>query len=65
MSFSEIVDVNISRDTRAVSRAAFGTAMFLDRHAFFVDRAQTFADLEEVLAAGIPANSASGIAASA
>jgi len=65
MSFNEIVNVTISRDTRAVSRAAFGTAMFLGRHAFFAERAQSFADLEEVLAAGIPTNSPEGIAAAA
>lgn len=52
MSFSEIVNVNISRDTRAVQRAAFGTAMFLGRHAVFAERAQSYADLDEVLSAG-------------
>jgi len=65
MSFSEIVNVTISRDTRAVQRAAFGTAMFLGRHAFFTERTQIFADIDEVLSAGIPSTSPEYTAAAA
>lgn len=57
MSFNEIVNVSISRDTRAVQRAAFGTAMFLGLHAVFAERVQSFADIEEVTAAGFVAGS--------
>lgn len=65
MSFSEIVNVSISRDTRAVQREAFGTAMFLGRNAFFSERTQTFADLDEVLASGISSASPEYAAAAA
>lgn len=45
---SEIVFVNINRETTAVSRAAFNIPMFLANHTAFSERAREYADIDEV-----------------
>ena len=47
---TDIIDIQISRETSAVSRAAFNVPMFLATHANFTERAREYASLEEVSA---------------
>lgn len=44
----QIVEINISRETQAVSRAAFNVPMFLATHTAFSDRAKEYTSLVEV-----------------
>jgi hypothetical protein len=45
---TDIIDIQISRETTAVSRAAFNVPMFLATHANFIERARSYASLLEV-----------------
>lgn len=65
MSLSEIVNVQISRETRSVSRAGFGTAMILGSNANFSDRIQYFTDLASIAAAMVGGTAAAEYAAAA
>ena len=47
---TDIIDIQISRETTAVSRAAFNIPIFLATHANFTERARSYASLEEVAA---------------
>lgn len=58
-----IVNVDISRQTKAVQRAAFNVMLFLGRHKFWGERYRAFSDLTEMVAAGVPSNSAEYLAA--
>lgn len=55
---AEIVNVNISRQTQAVTRLGFGTGLFVGRNYFFGERVQEFASLTAMVDAGIPTGSA-------
>lgn len=43
---TDIIDIQISRETTAVSRAAFNIPMFLATHANFVERSRSYPSLE-------------------
>lgn len=45
---TDIIDIQISRETTAVSRAAFNIPMFLATHTSFPERARSYASLLEV-----------------
>lgn len=60
---TDIIDIQISRETTAVSRAAFNIPMFLATHANFPERARSYASITEV-AADFDSNSNVYIAAS-
>lgn len=47
---TDIIDIQISRETTAVSRAAFNIPMFLATHANFVERARSYSSLEALSA---------------
>lgn len=59
----QIIDVQISRQTTAVTRAAFGVMLFLDLHKRFNERAVEFATLAEMTTAGFEATDKAFIAA--
>jgi len=52
MSIEEVIQVNISRETSAVSQAGFGTGMFLDAHKRFTNRVLEISSASELLDAG-------------
>lgn len=45
MAFRPIVVTNISLDTTAVTRAGFGTALFIDDHFWFTERVRSYTSL--------------------
>lgn len=55
---SEIVNVNISRQTQAVTRLGFGTALFVGRNYFFGERVREYSSLTQMVEDGVPVNSA-------
>ena len=57
-TIEDIVNVNISRQSRAVQRAAFDVMLFLGRNKFWSERYRTFSSLPEMVAAGVPVTSA-------
>lgn len=59
----DIIDIQISRETTAVSRAAFNIPMFLATHANFVERSRSYSSLE-ALSADFDSDSSVYIAAS-
>jgi len=65
MSIDEIVNVQISRETTAVQRAGFGTALFVDLHKVFEERYRVYTSLNQVVADGFPETSPSYLAARA
>lgn len=48
MSMADIVNINITRASRAVSRAGFGTALFLSDDATFTDPTKTYSSYKAV-----------------
>lgn len=46
MSYQEIVQVNISLQTTAVSRAGFGTPMFIGDGVWFTERSRTYSSID-------------------
>ena len=64
-TIEDIVNVTVSRQTKAVQRAAFDVMMFLGRNKFWSERYRSFASLAEMVTAGVPANSAEYFAAAA
>lgn len=61
----QIIDVQISRQTTAVTQAGFGVMMFLGLHKRFNERAVEYATLAEMTTAGFEATDKEFIAASA
>lgn len=49
MSLADIVNINITRASRAVSRAGFGTALFLSAQASFTEATKTYSSYKAVL----------------
>lgn len=49
MSLADIVNINITRASRAVSRAGFGTALFLSEDAVFAEATKTYSNYKAVL----------------
>jgi hypothetical protein len=45
---TDIIDIQISRETTAVSRAAFNIPMFLATHSNFTDRARSYSSIAQV-----------------
>lgn len=60
----QIIDVQISRETTAVTQAGFGVMMFLDLHKRFNERALEFSSTADMLTAGFEATDAAYLAAS-
>ena len=54
---NDFMDVSITRETRAIQRASFSIPCFIAEHTVFSDRAQEFATLAEVTAAGFTSTS--------
>lgn len=52
MSLSQIVDVQITRDTQVPSRVGFGVPMLLAYHNLWADRVRLIGDAQELLDAG-------------
>jgi hypothetical protein len=50
MSIEEVVNVQITRETAAVSQAGFNTALILAPHVAFTERLRYYADMDGVLA---------------
>lgn len=49
MSLADIVNINITRASRAVSRAGFGTALFLSANATFTEATKSYSSYKAVL----------------
>lgn len=64
MALQDIAIVNISLETATVSRAGFGTPLFIGAHRWFDERVRTYADITEV-EEDIPEGSIEHVAASA
>ena len=47
-SVKDIIEINITRETRGVTRQGFGTPLFLGLHAAFSERARTYTSLDGV-----------------
>lgn len=62
-TIESIVNVSISRDSKAVQQAAFDVMLFLGRNKFWGERYRAFSSLSEMTAAGVPSNSAEYYAA--
>ncbi len=60
----QIIDVQVSRETTAVTQAGFGVMMFLDLHKRFNERALEFSSTADMLTAGFEATDAAYLAAS-
>lgn len=60
----QIIDVQISRETTAVTQAGFGVMMFLGLHKRFNERALEFATLADMTSAGFEATDQEFLAAS-
>ena len=50
MSLADIVNINITRESRAVSRAGFGTALFLSSVPTFAEAVRVYSNLKAVAA---------------
>jgi hypothetical protein len=61
---SEIVNVTISRETQAVTRAGFGVALFVDRNFLFTERVREYGSLAAMLGDGVVVGSPAYNAAS-
>lgn len=57
MSLNEIVNVQISVDNVAVSRASFGTPLHVGLHKVFTERVRTYSGVQAMLDDGFPASS--------
>jgi len=57
-NIKEIVNVNITRATGSVTRAGFGTMLFLDRNFFYTGRYREFGTLTGVTDSGVTTDSA-------
>lgn len=64
-TIEDIVNVSISRQTKAVQRAAFDVMLFLGRNKFWSERYRTFSSLADMVSAGVPTNSAEYLGAAA
>ena len=64
MAYSEIVTVNISLQTQAVSQAGFGVPLFVTAHAWFTERVRVYTSIEAV-GADVPNDSNAFIGAQA
>jgi hypothetical protein len=49
MSLRDIVNVQITRQTRAVSRVGFGTLLIVGEHAIFAERVRYYADIDALV----------------
>lgn len=65
MSLAEIVQVTITRETKAVSRAGFGTMLILDSHMNFTERTRIYTDAATMLTDGFSSTDPTYIAAAA
>lgn len=59
----QIIDVQISRETTAVTQAGFGVMMFLDLHKRFNERSRTYTSLAAMVLDGFETTDAAHIAA--
>jgi hypothetical protein len=59
----QVITVNISRETSAVSQVGFGTGMFLGDHRRFIERYKSYKSAAEVLADGFASTDAEYIVA--
>lgn len=64
-TIEDIVNVTISRQTKAVQRAAFDVMLFLGRNKFWSERYRSFSNLADMVSAGVPTNSAEYLGAAA
>ncbi len=62
MALQDIVNVSISLDTASVSRASFGTPIFIGEHNYFTERVRSYSDITDV-ALDFPADSNEYVAA--
>lgn len=51
-SLNQIVDIEITRQTKGITQVGFGTPMILGLHTRFVERQRSYSSIEEVLADG-------------
>ncbi len=63
MSISEIVEVVITRQTTAISRAGFGTILILDPHVNWVERTRTYSAASQLLDDGFESTDSAYLAA--
>lgn len=63
MSIEEIVEVIITRQTTAISRAGFGTILILDPHVNFVERTRTYSAASQLLDDGFESTDPAYLAA--
>ena len=64
-TIEDIVNVSVSRQTKAVQRAAFDVMLFLGRNKFWSERYRSFSNLADMVSAGVPTNSAEYLGAAA
>jgi hypothetical protein len=60
----QIIDVQVSRESTAVTQAGFGVMMFLDLHKRFNERAAEYANLADMVTAGFEVTDKAYLAAS-
>lgn len=65
MSLDDIINVQISRETQAVTKAGFGTLLFLDNHTVFPERVREYTSVTDMISDGFLAADPAVIAATA